>query len=442
MDMDIIVFKSALHQTSALDARRQEAIRQHFAGRNLRFVDFEEGVEVTADAACFIATGGTEELFERIWERLPRPVALISDGYHNSFAAAREIASFLAQRGVEHTLVNLPMEDGEDSPKPCACAADGAPASYACHDSDCSEKTSDTYASGAINQADPRPASDLTPYSDERVQKEQGGNGLDPYSDERVLKALASSRIGLIGGASSWLISSGIDREAVCKHFGCEFVDIPISEVEAEYSATSSQKISDSAKTYSREALSDAERMYRALKAICGRYRLTALTIKCFDLLGTCHTTSCLALARLSDEGIISGCEGDIPSLWTLLVARALSGRPAFMANPSSSCEAACTIDFAHCTIPLSMCESYSLPSHFESGIGIGVAGIIAPGPCKLLKIGGPALDRIYATEGKIVCNTHIAARCRTQVRFRFPSPAEFSRFMDSRLGNHIILYR
>ena len=392
MDMDIIVFKSALHQTSALDARRQDTIRQHFAGRNLRFVDFEEGVEVTADAACFIATGGTEELFERIWERLPRPVALISDGYHNSFAAAREIASFLAQRGVEHTLMNLPMEDSGET---CACTSASAPAS-----------------------------------------------DLNPYSDKRVIKALASSRIGLIGGASSWLISSGIDREAVCKRFGCEFVDIPISEVEAEYSATSSQKISDSAKTYSREALSDAERMYRALKAICGRYRLTALTIKCFDLLGTCHTTSCLALARLSDEGIISGCEGDIPSLWTLLVARALSGRPAFMANPSSSCEAACTIDFAHCTIPLSMCESYSLPSHFESGIGIGVAGIIAPGPCKLLKIGGPALDRIYAAEGEIVCNTHIAARCRTQVRFRFPAPAEFSRFMDSRLGNHIILYR
>ena len=393
--MDIIVFKSALHQTSALDQRRQEAIRHHFASHRLRFVDFDKELEVGTDAACFIATGGTEELFERIWDRLPHPVALISDGYHNSFAAAREIASFLAQHGVEHTLVNLPMEDGGESAADRPCGNSGA-------------------------------------YTTD----------LNPYSDKRVLEALSTSRIGLIGGASSWLISSGIDREAVCKRFGCGFVDIPISEVEEEYRTTTAQDIADSAATYSREALSDAERMYRALKAICGRHRLTALTIKCFDLLGSCHTTSCLALSRLSDEGIISGCEGDIPSLWTLLVARALSGRPAFMANPSSSCETECTVDFAHCTIPLSMCESYTLPSHFESGIGIGVAGILAPGPCKIIKIGGPALDRIYAAEGEIVCNTHIAARCRTQVRFRFPSPAEFTRFMDSRLGNHIILYR
>ncbi|MBO7071450.1 MAG: fucose isomerase, partial [Bacteroidales bacterium] len=82
------------------------------------------------------------------------------------------------------------------------------------------------------------------------------------------------------------------------------------------------------------------------------------------------------------------------------------------------------------------------LPSHFESGIGIGVAGILVPGPCKLLKIGGPLLDKIYSASGVIECNTRVAARCRTQIRFRFPSPAEMDRFMSNRLGNHIILYR
>ena len=163
---------------------------------------------------------------------------------------------------------------------------------------------------------------------------------------------------------------------------------------------------------------------------------------KCFDLLESCRTTSCLALARLSDEGIISGCEGDIPSLWTLIVAKALTGRPAFMANPSSSNRAAGTVDFAHCTIPLSMCKSYTLPSHFESGIGIGIAGILPECPCSIMKIGGPRLDKVYQAKGTIVCNTRIPERCRTQIRFQFPSRAEFARFMANRLGNHIVLYR
>lgn len=434
MDSEIIVFKSALHSTESLEANRQAAVRRHFSDRRLMFVNYEDGIAIATGAACFIATGGTEELFTRVWENLPRPVVLVSDGYHNSFAAAREIASFLAQQGVEHTLVNLPLEDG------------------------------DAKATGRCESTVLGTVSDLCH---------------NPYAEPRVLDALANARIGLIGGASSWLVSSGIDRGLVCGRFGCKFIDIPISEVEDLYSAvagetsmgepsgmsagtmtgaeasaiggtaagsaakeTTGAAATGSARTYSPEALSDAERMYHALKAVCLRYRLTALTIKCFDLLDSCRTTSCLALARLSDEGIISGCEGDIPSLWTLLVAKALTGHPAFMANPSSSNADECTVDFAHCTIPISMCTSYSLPSHFESGIGIGIAGIIPEGPCKLLKIGGPALDRIYTAEGEIICNTRIAARCRTQIRFRFADREEFDRFMDCRLGNHIILYR
>ena len=389
--MDIIIFASQLHSLGSIMGRREEALRRYFAPEEIHFHTYEENFEPAGRTACFIATGGTEELFARVWERLPKPVLLLSDGYHNSFAAAFEIASFLEQRGVEHKLVNLPLEDAE--------AGCDAPA-----------------------------AGDAAPLP-------------DPYT-EPVLAQLAKQRIGLIGGASSWLISSGIDREAVTAKFGAQFIDIPISELEAEYKATPAAEIDDEAQTYSREALADAERMYRALKAICLRYSLTALTIKCFDLLDSCKTTSCLALARLSDEGIISGCEGDIPSLWTLIVANAMTGHPAFMANPSSSNPADNTVDFAHCTIPISMTERYTLPSHFESGIGIGVAGIITPGPCKILKIGGSCLDKIYHAQGGITLNTRIPERCRTQVRFRFPNRGEFDRFIANRLGNHIILYK
>lgn len=390
--MNIIVFASALHDVVSVLERREEALRS-FAGEDITLYNCDADLSTVANPVCFIATGGTEELFARIWDKLPRPVVLLSDGYHNSLAAAFEIASFLQQKGVEHKLINLPLEGGSALFGQVAESAD-APA----------------FAS--------------------------------PYDCPAVMEALGGSRIGLIGGASSWLISSGIDQAAVAARYGAEFIDINIRELEEEYRATSPASGQDTAATYSREALADAERMYRALKAICGKYRLTALTVKCFDLLDSCRTTSCLALARLSDEGIISGCEGDIPSLWSLIVAHALTGRPAFMANPSSSNPADATVDFAHCTIPISMTSSYTLPSHFESGIGIGIAGILAEGPCKILKIGGPLLDKVFQAEGSIVCNTRIPERCRTQIRFKFPSRADFARFMSNRLGNHIVLYR
>ena len=390
--MNIIVFASALHDVASVLGRREEALRS-FAGEDITLYNCDADLSAVEKPVCFIATGGTEELFARVWETLPRPVVLLSDGYHNSLAAAFEIASFPHQNGVEHRLINLPLEG-------------------------------DTQGAG-------------------QVPEDSGAQAYaSPYDNPAVMEALAKSRIGLIGGASSWLISSGIDPAGVTARFGAEFIDINIRELEEEYRATAPAPVQDASATYSREALADAERMYRALKAICLKYRLTALTIKCFDLLESCRTTSCLALARLSDEGIISGCEGDIPSLWSLIVAHALTGRPAFMANPSSSNPAAATVDFAHCTIPISMTSSYTLPSHFESGIGIGIAGILHEGPCKILKIGGPLLDKVFQAEGSIVCNTRIPERCRTQIRFQFPSKASFDRFMANRLGNHIVLYR
>ena len=390
--MNIIVFASALHDIASVLERREEALRS-YAGEEITLYGCDADLSGVENPVCFIATGGTEELFARVWEKLPRPVVLLSDGYHNSLAAAFEIASFLEQKGVEHRLINLPLE-GDDQ-----------------------------------DAAQVREDSDAQVFA-------------SSYDNPAVMEALSKSRIGLIGGPSSWLISSGIDLAGVAARFGAEFIDINIRELEEEYRATAPAPAQDAAATYSREALADAERMYRALKAVCLKYRLTALTIKCFDLLESCRTTSCLALARLSDEGIISGCEGDIPSLWSLLVAHALTGRPAFMANPSSSNPAAATVDFAHCTIPISMTSSYTLPSHFESGIGIGIAGILPEGPCNILKIGGPLLDKVFRAEGSIVCNTRIPERCRTQIRFQFPSKASFDRFMANRLGNHIVLFR
>ena len=190
------------------------------------------------------------------------------------------------------------------------------------------------------------------------------------------------------------------------------------------------------------EDLKKAARMYVALRKLCTRNTLNALTIKCFGIIDSCRTTACLALSLLNDEGIVSGCEGDIPALWTMMYVRFALGQSAFMANPSSTNRKECTMDFAHCTIPLSMVHGYRLPSHFESQLGIGIAGSVPSGRYRVIKITGAALDQYYETEGDIIMNTNIPQRCRTQIRFRFTSEEEFDRFFRVSKGNHIILCR
>ena len=371
----ILVLKSPLHdQKSVLQVRRglMDALKKW----GVEICDPTDNI--SEDVVCFIGTGGTEETFRECYDKLKAPITILSDGYHNSFAASFEIASFLEQKGIPHKLVNIPL--------------------------DCN---------------------DFGQY------KELFEDDLSVYDNPKVKKYLSESVIGLVGGASSWLISSDIDKESVSKRFGARFIDIPIKELEDAYKSLSSAST----------PLAEAERMYVALKSIVSKYELTALTIKCFDLLKPCGTTACLALSKLNDEGIISGCEGDIPTMWTMMVAYAMTGKAPFMANPSSSDIGKNTVDFAHCTIPLNMVSSYALTTHFESGIGIGIKGKLPEGEYYVMKIGGRNLEKLFMVKGHIICNTEIKERCRTQVRFEFATSQDFSAFMAKRLGNHIVLF-
>ena len=361
---------------------------------------------------CFIATGGTEEIFKDYAASIPHPVLLLSDGLHNSFAASFEIKTWLSQQGIASTLFNAPL--------------DYNPSFF---------EQMEQELFGGTDSADTLTASDPL-----------------PVFPKSVMRAFEKTRIGLIGGASGWLISSGIDREAVTRTYGVKFDDIALSELEQDFSAVSAsdpevEKVCGKMDAYltgdrTPADLREAARMYIALRRLSTRHALNALTLKCFGILSSCRTTACLALALLNDEGIIAGCEGDIPALWTMLYVKYAYGESAFMANPASSNRRECTIDFAHCTIPLAMVHGYRLPSHFESQTGIGIAGSVPSGRYRIVKISGAQLDQFYETEGDLIMNTNIPQRCRTQIRFRFASEEEFDRFLSVSKGNHIILCR
>jgi L-fucose isomerase-like protein len=84
-----------------------------------------------------------------------------------------------------------------------------------------------------------------------------------------------------------------------------------------------------------RADLEDAVRVYLALKEVVAEHELDALTVRCFDLVLELETTGCFALAQLTDEAIIAGCEGDLVSTVGLLWAHELLGETPWMANPA-----------------------------------------------------------------------------------------------------------
>ena len=187
-----------------------------------------------------------------------------------------------------------------------------------------------------------------------------------------------------------------------------------------------------------KESIPGAYRIYKALKGLASAYGLNGFTIRCFDLLTAVKNTGCLALAKLNSEGIVAGCEGDIPAMISMAIGRAACGVSGFQANPSSIDPESGEIVFSHSTVPLDMVSGHELDTHFESGIGVGIRGYIPEGPVTVFKVSGD-LSRHFVCEGELVSNGNRPDLCRTQVLLKLP--AEAARyFLNEPIGNHHII--
>ena len=433
MQINLSLISSSLHNITELSQKRMEVIEALKALGDVSIFKNSSPASCGIESAtgqvvnvAYILTGGTESLFIKLFgENLSRlgNIAIISDAYHNSLAASQEICTWLYNNGVQHRHIHIPLHSPDATLNrlpTLLCAESPAP------------------------------------------QRTECNAGVAATSADALVKALGGCTIGLIGEASPWLIASGIDKEALSKRCGVSFREICIGTLADKYlgyrelwknhtlSAGARAELDEVLCRFScslegdrtTEDLSDAAIMYLALASICKEEHLDAVTVKCFDLLSSCKTTACLALALLNDNGKIAGCEGDIPSICTMLAIYKALGRPSFMANPASIDSDNLSIDFAHCTIPTVMVESCTLPSHFESGIGIGINGEVPLGNYTLCKLSGKTLERSLICNGRLVKGEYLSNRCRTQVRFIFESKAEFDAFCKARVGNHIILFK
>lgn len=353
----------------------------------------------------FISTGGTEGMVVKAYEQLPHPLTLLTDGKANSLAASLELACWTRQNGHPCRLIHA---SADDTVRQLLAI------------SECNvEETSvtDTHMQSISLNAHP--------------------------------EMLKGERIGVVGVPSDWLVASGIDRQAVKERWGAEVVDIPLSEVEAYYAADAEEdtnavdafinNASDMVEP-SREDVVKALRLYRALKAVVQNHKLTALTLQCFSLIPTTGTTGCLALAMLNDEGIIAGCEGDEQTLFSLLLAKRLTGVDGFMANPSLIDNAKCQITLAHCTIGLRQTRSYIIRSHFESLSGVAIQGILPEGDITIFKCGERDLSRAIVLKGRIVENQNDPQKCRTQLFIELDASTPTDYFLRENIGNHHVI--
>ena len=382
MNIAVYTLTSALHDPQAVDTLTKEFLTSLNVPYILKGDDFSDYGSHDLNL-IFVRTGGTEGIFQQMMPALvgksDAPFYLLASDKSNSLAASLEILSYLRQQGKQ----------------------------------------------GEILHGNPE-------YIASRIQL--------LCQVESAVKRLRHCRLGVIGKPSDWLIASQVEAECVRQKLGIELLDIPMVELLDTLAATpESSPTEHSDMPAVNEALPDACRIYEALKIVVQKYNLQGFTIRCFDLLDAVHNTGCWALAKLNAEGYIAGCEGDVPTMLTMMLLRALTGSSSFQANPASIHPETGEILFAHCTIPFDMVQRYELDTHFESGIGVGIRGFVPEGPVTICKVSGD-LSRAFVAEGELVrCQTK-PDLCRTQLVVRLANPSDTEYFLTNPIGNHHII--
>jgi len=399
--ISIYTITSGLHDEAAVRSLSDAFLGGIFpdGGYDFKGACFDDFGEADLNM-IYVRTGGAEGIFEELLPKLLETgvsyFTLLTSGTSNSLAASLEILSYLRQKGLRGEVLHGSAE----------------------------------YIRGRISQ-------------------------LEKIAQARI--RLYGSTVGVIGQPSDWLISSVYDEGTILQKLGVLVKDIPMEDLLAEFDRQKAREVNpgpamlvqrpffrDADKPFAgpvpevREALPGAIRIYNALKVLVETHDLGALTLRCFDLLGTVHNTGCYALAKLNSEGIPSSCEGDVPALLSMMVAQALTGCTGFQANPARIDVQTGEMLFAHCTIPFSMVDEFNYDTHFESGIGVGIHGHFPEGPVTVFKISG-TLDRAFIAEGELFRNQYEQNLCRTQVWLRL-SPADARYFLTDPIGNHHII--
>lgn len=257
------------------------------------------------------------------------------------------------------------------------------------------------------------------------------------YIVDRINDLLNRVNYGVIGNPSDWLIASEVNYSNALKH-NVNLINIDIDEVVNEYNSITELDDLSIHLDYDKKEIDKANKLYRALVNIKQKYNLKGLTIRCFDLLSKLNTTACLGLSLLNRDKTISTCEGDIPSMISMKIIYDLFKQSSFQANPSQINFEEKEIVFAHCTLPLDMCNSFKLDTHFESNIGIGIKGELNLTKVTIFKLARNLKD-YYVETGTIVENLNSDKLCRTQIKIKLDNSPNY--FLTRPYGNHHIIF-
>jgi len=173
-----------------------------------------------------------------------------------------------------------------------------------------------------------------------------------------------------------------------------------------------------------RAEIENSAAMYLAEKAVMNKHGANAITINCLGGFygGHIHAYPCLGFYELLNEGLVGGCECDVPSAAAMVAIGALAqGRPGFISDPVID-TAGRRIIYAHCVAsnkvfgPKGPANPFQILTHSEDRQGASVRSIMPAGFMTTSVEISDSRKEILLHQGKAVGNDPDDRACRTKL--------------------------
>ena len=254
---------------------------------------------------------------------------------------------------------------------------------------------------------------------------------------KQALKKLNGKRLGLIGQVSDWLISSSIPSEVLKAKFGIKLIEIPWSNMAHFSECKPSHLFLDSFSCEKHMDLANTAKVSELLSNTIEKYELDAITVECFPMVQKDGVTACLPLAKLNNDGIPAGCEGDLTSIAGMMICQELTGIIPWMANINKASDEVCM--FSHCTIAPALISGFSVTTHFETGKGTAIEGNFKGDLITIFRFDNK-LSKAFIATATITGRPKSDTTCRTQIEVKL-SENEVKLLRERPLGNHHLIF-
>ena len=223
----------------------------------------------------------------------------------------------------------------------------------------------------------------------------------------RVSKQLKSMRVGLIGSHTPGFDAMAVDAVSLKEKIGPEVVDIKLQDVfervekvteeRREQLKSEIKKEYDNADQLPPEKLDKFAKSYASIEEHAKEQNVSSVSVRCWpEFIEDYGQAACCAVSKLTDDGIVAGCEGDVLGTITSVIMREFAGTPPFLADVVHADYEKNEMTLWHCgAAPFSLAapgESVTLGEEF----GIGGLNVEFP-----LKSGRVTIARLGYLDGK-----------------------------------------